>query len=123
MLVEVEGRFPLAKIDTIAKYFASAQQELASISLGILLHYAYEPYGRKDSRCYPKAASEPIIEGLRQVTLKHPMHHFICIGLDKACNEITSGIRSTSYYSGTASHVTGTLFAQGCVVDRFERVL
>jgi hypothetical protein len=118
-LVEVEGTAPLAKLQTMQKYFTSAKPELKSLSLGILLCYAYEHFGRAPNKQYRKAEQPAVLDAIRQLTAALPQKALIMIALEKEYTHFAAGIRSVSSYTfGTTSAVTGVLFAQGQEIDR-----
>jgi hypothetical protein len=113
-VLEVEGTKPLAKVESIVKYFNTERRELKSVWFGVLLLYSYAPFGRGEERQYRSAEDDGIIDAVQQATSPHPGRAIITIALDKEFSRIKSGVRSTSeYYSGTTRKVIATLFTGG----------
>jgi hypothetical protein len=113
-VLEVEGSNPLAKVESIVKYFDTQRPELQSIWFAVLLLYSYAPFGRGEKREYRPAEDKDVFDAVQQATFTHPGRAIVTIALDKRFSRFASGVRSTSpYYSGTTRNVVATLFASG----------
>jgi hypothetical protein len=118
-VLEVEGGNPLDKIGTIERYFDS--EKFRTLRFAILLVYSYEPRGRGREWRYPATETAPIVDAMRELTVRHSARSAILVTLDKAYHHFTEGLRSaTTYYSGTTSAIHGILFAGGREMGRVK---
>jgi hypothetical protein len=104
-VLEAENLKPLAKVESIVKYFDTERPELKSVCFGILLQYSY-----KQDR---QVIAPNVIEAVRQALSTRPGRTIIIIVIEKKNPRIPTGIRSTTRYKATISRVSAILF-DGC---------